>query len=194
VDDPRFALLKSVWDADGMLLRYLAWCVEKAAAGSPMGWLGGPLRPWAIKVNSSPVVLSDEWKSVLAREEANAKSEPLHTSPWGMHLEHGDHIGAPSGWDWAGYGVAGEPRELDGAARLVGADPATRRGVFVSDFVGGWYAALAKLAADLPHLPDSRNWRIDVYVKSIGFLGEYRRSRATGLWFAGQHRHHTVGN
>jgi hypothetical protein len=43
VDDPRFALLKAIWDADGTLLRYLAWCVERAAANPPSGWLGEPL-------------------------------------------------------------------------------------------------------------------------------------------------------
>jgi hypothetical protein len=35
---------------------------------------------------------------------------------------------------------------------------------------------------------------VDVFVRQIGFVGTYRRSRDTGLWFAGQHRYHAVGN
>lgn len=194
VNDPRFALLKAVWDADGMLLRYLAWCVEQVAVSSSPGWHAGPLLPWAAEMNDAPGLLSDEWRRRLAREEHAARAQALHTSPWGMHLEHGDHIGAPSGWDWAGHGASGAPRELADAARLVGVDSSTRRGIFVSDYVGGWYAALADLGSKLPQLPKGRNWRINVFVKPIGYLGEYRRSRTTGLWFAGQHRFHTVGN
>lgn len=194
VEDSRFALLKAVWDADGMLLRYLAWCVERASPAS-LGWLGEPLHRWASNVDHTPDILSPSWRERLARETVSAESDHLCTTPWGKHLEHGDHIGAPSGWDWAGYGGSTQlPRELIDASRLVGIDSSRRQATFVSDHVGGWYEALARLGGQLPPLANDRNWRIDVFVKPIGYLGQYRQSRTTSLWFAGRHQHHTVGN
>lgn len=35
-----------------------------------------------------------------------------------------------------------------------------------------------------------RTWRVDVVVRPVGYLGTFRRSRTTGLWFSGRHRHH----
>lgn len=193
VEDSRFALIKAVWDADGMLLRYLAWCVASSQRPGA-GWLGEPLHRWALSVNRAPAMLSTDWSTLLSREEAAARSQTPGTSPWGMHLERGDHIGVPSGWGWAGEESAGPPGDIRARARLVGANRATQRATFVSDVVGGWYAALADLGAGLPKLSDGRNWRVDVFVSPIGYMGEYRRSRRTGLWFAGQHRIHRVGN
>lgn len=194
VEDSRFALVKAVWDADGMLLRYLAWCVDRAVPAPFLGWLGEPLHRWASKVDHEPATLSPSWRERLARETAAAESADLCATPWGKHLEHGDHIGAPSGWDWAGYGGSGTPRELAEGARLIGIDSNRHRATFVSDHVGGWYEALAHFGGQLPTLNNDWNWRIDVFVKPIGYLGQYRQSRTTGLWFAGRHQHHTVGN
>ena len=52
---------------------------------------------------------------------------------------------------------------------------------------------LAVQGTQLPPLGES-SWHVDVRVRPIEFLGTYRRSRVTGLWFAGQHRYHSVGN
>lgn len=195
VIDSRFALIRAVWDADGMLLRYLAWCVERATSTQGLSWTGEPLHLWAETINRAPAALTAAWRQRLAEHETAAKSGDLSASPWGMHLERGDHIGAPSGWDWAGYaGSVVAPRDLDGAARLVATDEASRRATYLSDFVGGWYEGLATLGSQLSSQSGERSWRIGVYVRPIGYLGEYRRSRSTGLWFAGRHRYHSVGN
>lgn len=74
VEDPRFALVKAIWDGDGMLLRYLAWCVERAVPAPSLGWLGEPLHRWASKVDHEPATLSPSWRERLARETAAAES------------------------------------------------------------------------------------------------------------------------
>lgn len=35
---------------------------------------------------------------------------------------------------------------------------------------------------------------LSVYVKSIGFMGDYRFSKQTGLWYTGSHEVHLMGN
>lgn len=195
IDDRRFALLKAIWEADGLLLRYLAWCVDRTSGVDGIPWLGEPLHKWAVNVDRDPLRLTDAWTETLRRERDSALAGALTHHPWGKHLEHGDHIGAPSGADWAGYpGAAGQSDELSHMARLVQPDPFHRRATLVSDVPDGWYAALAERGASLPQQPGDPSWRIDVFIKQYGYVGEYRRSRRTGLWFSGRHRHHTVGN
>lgn len=57
-----------------------------------------------------------------------------------------------------------------------------------------WYSALAKWGDRLPVRQDGRSWRVDVTSKDYGYIGEFRRSRVTGLWFAGKHSSHMLGN
>lgn len=58
----------------------------------------------------------------------------------------------------------------------------------------GWYESLQRNGNKLPVRPDGRSWRVDVTSATLGYLGEFRRSRETGLWFAGRHSSHMLGN
>ena len=56
----------------------------------------------------------------------------------------------------------------------------------------GWYLHLAN--GGQHYLPaQNRSWRVNVVVQPLGWLGEYRRSRVTGMWFTGKHRWHLLG-
>lgn len=57
-----------------------------------------------------------------------------------------------------------------------------------------WYAALKRAGDRLPQRPDGRSWRVDVVSKDFGYIGEFRKSRVTGLWFSGKHSSHMLGN
>lgn len=83
-----------------------------------------------------------------------------------------------------------EPNE---EARLLRSSTKERAAVLMLDRFQGWYGSLGRLGGTLPEL-GSRSWHIDVVVREVGWLGTYRRSRETGLWFSGQHRFHVVGN
>lgn len=168
-EDPRFALIRDVWVVDGVLDRYIDWCVRHPVMNA--------LDDFAAKHDRQPIALSPEWRRGLGGAREGTTEDP--DSPYGKHLESGSHISGPSG---------------RGAGRIVGADPISRSAIFVSENVAGWYAELARLAAQLGELPNGRSWRVDVFVKPIGYLGVYRQSRATALWFAGRHAHHVVGN
>lgn len=172
VEDSRFALIRDVWLADGMFDRYLVWCVQHPVLDA--------FDAFEPHVDREPVTLSSTWRQRLHDAQSEAEAGDLSLRPDQMHLQSGMHISGPS---------AGR-----GDARLLGVDPGSRSAVLISDSVAGWYAALVTAGNELSTLPDGRSWRIDVHVKPIGFVGTYRRSRDTGLWFAGRHAHHTVGN
>lgn len=182
-DDPRFNLINEIWVRDATLAGYLGWVVSRMH-DSPEPALA-PLRPWAERFDLTPAHVPDV--------VANSLRDALKSDLWGggsdpMHLWGGQHAGAPSGPQVFGdTGIMSE-------ARLVFADPIQRSATVIVETAKGWYARLAELGGGLPQLRNGPSWRIDVIVKSIGFVGTYRRSRDTGLWFAGKHRYHTVGN
>jgi hypothetical protein len=76
---------------------------------------------------------------------------------------------------------------------LVSGDKATRRATLVLESARGWYLQLMKQGRQLPRLVD-QSWRVDVVVKPIGWMGTFRLSRVTGLWFTGKHSTHLWGN
>lgn len=77
--------------------------------------------------------------------------------------------------------------------RLVITDPAAQNAILVFENALGWYGGLVRQGATLAG-DSTRSWRFDVYVKTIGFMGTYRRSRETGIWFTGKHSIHMGGN
>lgn len=183
-EDARLRLIKDVWFDDGTLTGYLAWVVSRMNA-EPEDTLNA-LRPWALHPDLDRVTVPSEWTDKLRV----AVSEGVWTGGYDpMHLWGGLHAGAPSGRRF--FGESDRPPTL---ARIVDANPGRRSATFVAADVDGWYAQLATLGSDLPKLPGVASWHVDAYVKPIGFVGTYRRSRVTGLWFAGRHRYHVIGN
>lgn len=83
--------------------------------------------------------------------------------------------------------------ELGQAATSLMLDHATGDAVLVLDRYVGWYRVLAEEGARLPARPGGRSWRVHVVVQQIGWMGQFRRSRLTGRWFAGRHRWHQLG-
>ncbi|MGB3375029.1 MAG: hypothetical protein WBA87_07815 [Microbacterium sp.] len=171
-DDARFTLIRNVWLADGLLESYLSWCVQH-----PEIDVFDAFNP---HVDRQPITLSDQWNDRLRTTRDETDGDDLSFRPDQMHLHGGEHIGGPS------------TGRSD--AKLLGVDASSHSAVLVSETVAGWYAALTHYGSELPALPGGRSWRVDVHVKPIGFVGTYRRSRNSGLWFSGRHAHHSAGN
>lgn len=168
-DDVRLGLLQKVWHQDGTLERYIEWVISKNNHTGPLtGYAAGP--------DAVPMNLPSEWASRMARLQLEARDlVATGLSPYEKHLEQGHHISGPTSRS---------------NAELVMS--ASTSGILTSSTAIGWYDALARLSAEPQG--NSTSIRVDVYVRPIGFLGTYRRSRATGLWFAGPHRYHSIGN
>lgn len=171
-DDPRLALLHAVWERDGMLERYLTWCIDRW----PHAQIGH--EDLGDALDSGPAKLKPATQERV--RHGRGISETTAATPFGKHLEFEFHVGG------AAMGDAG------GDLTVV-TDAVSPRAVLTAESAIGWYRTLARLGATLP--PSAKHaWRVDVFVRPIGFVGTYRRSWKTGLWFSGQHRYHAVGN
>jgi len=172
VEDPRFRLLRDVWHADGMLERYLEWVIDGHHVSEP-------LRGHALAIDELPVRLSAEWnRRVEVVRQEDLTDSTVGRTPHGKHLEGGGHIAGP-------------------AMRVENSDSVLFRsssGALLSvSSVPGWYADLTRLGNAAQGMART-SVRVDVLVKPIGFMGTFRRSRTTGLWFTGARRYHSVGN
>lgn len=169
-EDARFALLQKIWHDDGTLERYIEWVVSQNDRT-------GPMTAYAANLDTRPMRLTSEWTSRMTRLRVEARDLAASgLSPYEKHLEQGHHISGPTSRS---------------KAELV--MRTSTSGVLTSRSAIGWYDALAHLGGQAQgNQPTSV--RIDVHVRPIGFLGTYRRSRVTGLWFSGPHRYHSIGN
>lgn len=111
--------------------------------------------------------------------------------PWTMCSSTTHPLGCIRELHLAGHITA--PLENEGNVKLLRSSPSERRAVLLVDRMAGWYANLAQAGSALPNL-GGRSWHVEVVWRPVGWLGTYRRSRTTGLWFSGGHRYHVQGN
>lgn len=172
-EDARLRLLQ-IYDQDGMLDLFAAWLWADAYlnAVESLAALTG------YQHDRAPIDVDRAW---LAEQER--AREPLGIlSPYGGGSD-------PLHLSFHSCGPVEAPR---GESVLLRSSRSDRTAVLLLDTMRGWYRALAEQGSTLPDIGD-RSWRVDVVVRPIGTLGTYRRSRETGLWFAGRHRFHTRG-
>jgi len=177
-DAPELALLSSAWDDRGQLdlLAAWAWTYGDKTTGMPRHALGLPDVP-APRVDPG----SSWWATFNARwsqESSGLQLDPFHGGGSNLHLER--HL------------ICG----LDGKAGsepLLRTNREQRRAVLIVSKLIDWPAELYRRTGDLPD-PGKRSWHVDVFCRQFGWLGTYRRSRETGLWFSGRHSVHMLGN
>lgn len=176
-DDPRLQLLSELWDADGQLDWFAAQLSSMTAAMSTF-----PLAPLADVTGYQNRMAENSFDRgwIEAQRSAAASSgipSPISDSGDPLHLSY--HCSAPL-------------QEPVGEAVLLRSGPDQRQAVLRLDSMVGWYRALAEQGATLPEL-HGRSWLVDVVVRPVGWLGTYRQSRTSDLWFAGRHRFHAPG-
>lgn len=179
-EDDRLALISQTWAADGQFDAFLAYIWQIPSRSWPYFSLG----PGYPDVYSDGIRLPDA-ESLAFQEwirETETKFEGLTVS--GLHLEAG-HI------DWL---VSSDSDASESGCVLALDVSGEPRGALIAENLSGWYRFLHQSEIlQAPH-PSGRSWRIDVVVKPVGYIGNYRRSRETGRWFAGPHGLHIVGN
>jgi hypothetical protein len=173
-DDLRLRLIANTWDSDGQLDWFAAWLWSNSLA-APIA----ALRTDASATGRLPVAIDSDW---LAAQQRSAQAAAIPTPIVG-------------GWDPLHLSVhcSGPLEDARSEVLLLQSSRDRARAVLVLDSLIGWYRALASYGAALPHIGE-RSWRVDVMVKPVGWLGTYRQSRETGLWFSGPHHLHMEGN
>lgn len=170
-NDPTLALIEQIWNADGGLDVYFGWLISRR----PILGLLSSDDSQAATSNSDD--LTPKWAQWLRRVRTDNPFEYMDTSGDGLHLTRSvlEH---------------GTPDPLATIARI---DNDARRAIFSTSDMSSWYSDLARIGSSLPMM-GVQSWKVDVVVKPVGFLGTYRRSAHTGLWFTGAHRFHQHGN
>ena len=109
-----------------------------------------------------------------------------HVTQTGISPEHAGALCHLSGH------IDGPLQPVLGNATLLRTGRAKHHAVLLLDSMVGWYRALAAECKALPEVKGV-SWHVDVVVKPAGWLGTYRKSAVTGLWFAGRHHVHVQG-
>jgi hypothetical protein len=178
--DDRLRLLQAVWNDRDQLDLLAAWYWRADGAHhQPLDQLALPVAS-PPTVDDAPSFPGAEWWESLRRRHPGYgvayNHDPLHGGTNPLHLGHSN-------------GTAHAPHDAPG---WIAYDAPTRRAVLMLDVAAGWYAMLARIGATLPDL-GAHSWHVDVVVRPIGWLGTFRRSRVTGLWFQGKHSIHMMG-
>lgn len=176
-DSDVLALVKAIWGEDHLIDYYAAWAWKPTDTGwmsvPPSDSPHGPSPTWLAR--SSHWADEDWWRRFLRRGQVH-RHDPFYGGSDALHLSvH-----------------SGREDSTPSTKPLVHVLPEHRRVALVTEGVVHWLADLDVLAAQLPSL-DGRSWRVEVFDRSAGWLGEYRRSRVTGRWFRGKHSIHMHG-
>jgi hypothetical protein len=120
---------------------------------------------------------ADGWWRQLEARQLHASQNPYQGGSNPLHLGHSDDVGLQEsdGPRWSQY------------------DAKLRTALIVVERFETWRYDLETFGKQLPPL-QNRSWHVEVHDRKIGFLGTFRQSRATGIWFQGQHSVHMLGN
>jgi hypothetical protein len=175
-DDPRFALMEQVWVRDGQFDWFCAWLWQTQPRFDPASWSA-----------SHDELLrgqSDAWFQWMLNEIQHSRtSAPYGGYPGSDPLHLAAHLGRGFEHDFA-----------QGSTSLTLDASGGTNGVLLAEHLMAWPTHLRDSSLLADGHPSGRSWRIDVVVKTVGWLGTYRRSLDTGRWFTGPHRYHEVGN
>lgn len=134
---------------------------------------------------------------------ALSDSEPLGTSDrpgtWrtsaGAALDGGtDALHLSAHWSTPRESLIGSAVSVPAPSGWVNSQANPPSASILLDAYVGWAAALEAFGNALPTPASGRSWRVDVVVRQVGWLGQFRRSRRTGLWFSGRHALHALAH
>ena len=177
-DSPVLALVREVWGDGDLIDYYAAWAWLPAGVGylhtQAQDPFNGPSPTWLAQHSRWP---SEDWWRAFVRRGQVHHHDPFYGGSDPLHLSI--HHGPPTA-----------ERSEDPLVHLI---PEQRRVVLVTEGLNHWLADLHALEGRLPPIGD-RSWRVEVFDRRTGYLGEYRRSRVSGRWLTGRHAIHMKGN
>lgn len=133
---------------------------------------------WAWKSHGTkePYPTDEWWRQFESRSEQKGHN-PFHGGTNPLHLGHSDHFGLD---------------RVDPDRSRLHFDPETREAVLVVNRLGSWRRDLQTAGEKLPDLGE-HSWHVEIFDRQTGYLGLFRRSRVTGIWFQGKHTIHLRG-
>lgn len=182
-EDPRLALIKQVWVGDGQFDAFCTWLWQEHPYHADFRQY--LLQGKEVSHENIPKfgdLASADWLRRVADRFPYPFPNPFTGGGDPLHLSY--HM----------YAHAEEDRSYpDRQYRLVVAPDGKTADLFVTS-MRGWHAVLSRVGDTLVHPEKGRSVRVSVHCPHVGTLGEFRRSRETGIWFSGPHSLHMLGN
>lgn len=171
-DSPLLRTVSDLWNTEGQLDYYAAWI-----------WTHGsgiflPANSRAEDHAEISLFNSLEWWRAFVNRPEPEWHNPFYGGTNPLHLGHSDSFGFDE--------TSSDRSELY-------FDVTKRSAVLIVNNLGSWRQDLTGVQEKLPGLGE-RSWHVNVYDRQYGFLGLFRQSRETGLWFQGKHNVHIKGN
>lgn len=174
-DSPVLELLKKHWDKDDMLDFYCAWqWVDGGALSTPED-----ISPSEIADKSR--YADEDWLRIFKRRGRLMRHDPFYGGSNPLHLGYSSQFGIDDNLN---------VDEVD----LYSSQRKKMQVVLVVRSIQSWKTELYGCTQFLPATASERSWRIKVFDRLNGYLGEFRQSRVTGRWFMGKHSIHMMGN
>lgn len=172
--DPVFSLISKLWAADGQLDWFEGYLARRRGFAHDY---------FANKVKQTAPRRAGPSDPDLGRLTADAAASgiPNPLSGGGDPLHLVLHLDPPD-----------INTHLTPRSTMTVHDGNEQQATFLYEGLAGWYWSLFDAGARLPE--SDRSWRVDVYLKPCGYIGTFRQSRKTGLWFTGKHHVHEWGN
>lgn len=170
--DLRLKLLLDVWNSSGQLGLLLAWYASGYRDHGQ--WYGAPQSNTPFKTEMT----TEWWAAFQEKWPYSFQNTPCFGGYNSLHL----HANT--------YCLIFE--EFSEQPPIYYSRP-DRKAVLMLNTMNGWHSCLRQIEKWLPKL-QGQSWYVDVVVKPLGWLGTFRRSRKTGLWFLGKHGIHVQGN
>jgi hypothetical protein len=169
LDSPHLKLVRELWDRNQQLDYYAAWSFIKGAS------IGFELLSSTQHLAERSLFHDQEWWATFLRRPIPNGPNAFFGGTNPLHLGHSEWFG-----------------EEKGASELY-IDAGSRKAVLIVNSIAGWKYDLRDAGDKLPDVGD-RSWHVELYDRQTGYLGLFRRSRITGLWFQGKHSVHLRGN
>ena len=168
-DSPHLRMVRELWDRDQQLDYYAAWSFRQSGEYSPQC----SLTPQHLAEYSS--YHDEEWWTEFLRRPIPDRHNAFYGGTNPLHLGHSKWFG-----------------EETGESQLY-IQASSRSAVLIVNSIGCWKHELLDAGDKLPDIGD-RSWHIEIFDRQTGYLGLFRRSRISGLWFQGKHSVHLRGN
>lgn len=168
--EPLLRLVRELWDRDDQLVYFAAWS-------------------WAQTCSSttdfhSPTSISNQaaygdvsWWRIFTRKGKHFAHDPFYGGTNSLHLGHSQSFGLD---------------ESESGNPVLYYDATKREAVVIVGHFTSWRRDLVNLGAKLPSI-GLHSWHVEAYDRQVGYLGRFRQSRETGLWFMGKHSIHMRG-
>ena len=164
-------MLDSVWGKE--LLGSLAWW-----AWSNSGYVGRGQPSLVFREHGLP----EKYEPVALQNGFGGGGDPIHLV---------DHIQICTGHYQGGERVEDVDESPPANFEFIKTD-SPRRVVMIVDRFEQWPPELGRLSNNLPNDPPS--WHVHVVVRSMGYIGCFRRCWDCGRWFQGKAIHHKWGH